>query len=160
MPKSGTTKNEAGASPPFILQIHFLCKKKLRKPFIIFKPKMVNLFQDKTQGCSQCAMLSLYFCSAKYCVKQEDVRKVDAMITQCKRNIKTMGQPYCCPELVNKEPQWGIAAGGSSSTGNSNTTSTSGTSSNNNSGTSGIILGNTGNDNSYNQTSSNTKTYG
>ena len=123
------------------------------------KYKHLTETQD-AQGCSQCAMLSLYFCSAKYCVKQEDVRKVDAMITQCKRNIKTMGQPYCCPELVNKEPQWGIAAGGSSSTGNSNTTSTSGTSSNNNSGTSGIILGNTGNDNSYNQTSSNTKTYG
>lgn len=117
------------------------------------KYKHLTETQD-AQGCSQCAMLSLYFCSAKYCVKQEDVRKVDAMITQCKRNIKTMGQPYCCPELVNKEPQWGIAAGGSSSTGNSNTTSTSGTSSNNNSGTSGIILGNTGNDNSYNQTSS------
>ncbi len=117
------------------------------------KYKRLTETQD-AQGCSQCAMLSLYFCSAKYCVKQEDVRKVDAMITQCKRNIKTMGQPYCCPELVNKEPQWGIAAGSSSSSSNSNTTSTSGTSSNNNSGTSGIILGNTGNDNSYNQASS------
>ena len=117
------------------------------------KYKRLTETQD-AQGCSECAMLSLYFCSAKYCVKQEDVRKVDAMITQCKRNIKTMGQPYCCPELVNKEPQWGIAAGGSSTSGNSRTNSTSSTYSNNSSGAGGIVPGNAGNNNSYNQTSS------
>ncbi len=73
------------------------------------------------QGCSQCGMLALYFCSARYCVKPEDKRKVSAMITACKRNVVDMGQPYCCPDYVNKEPQWGVMAGGSTSnSGNSN----------------------------------------
>lgn len=66
--------------------------------------------QDE-QGCSQCAMLALYFCSAKYSVKTEDVQKVGALITACKTNIRNMGQPYCCPDYLNKEPQWGIMAG-------------------------------------------------
>jgi len=62
------------------------------------------------QGCSQCAMLALYFCSAKYSVEQSDISKVRASIIACKSNIRSMGQPYCCPELLNKEPQWGISA--------------------------------------------------
>lgn len=116
------------------------------------KYKRLTETQD-AQGCSQCAMLSLYFCSAKHCVKPEDVRKVDAMITACKRNIKTMGQPYCCPELVNKEPQWGIAVNGSSvvTAGNSNTSTTQ-TNNNSNTGASGIILGNSNSVDSHNQT--------
>lgn len=116
------------------------------------KYKRLTETQD-AQGCSQCAMLSLYFCSAKHCVKPEDVRKVDAMITACKRNIKTMGQPYCCPELVNKEPQWGIAVDGSSPGVAANTNSgiiqTS-----NNAGASGIVPGNINNADNYNQTNS------
>ncbi len=63
------------------------------------------------QGCSQCGMLALYFCSAKYSVKTEDVQKVGALIAACKTNIRNMGQPYCCPDYLNKEPQWGIMAG-------------------------------------------------
>lgn len=77
------------------------------------KYKRLTETQD-AQGCSQCAMLSLYFCSAKYCATAEDKRKVGAMITACKRNIENMGQPYCCPELVTKEPQWGSMVGNSS----------------------------------------------
>lgn len=77
------------------------------------KYKRLTETQD-AQGCSQCAMLSLYFCSAKYCATAEDKRKVGSMITACKRNIQNMGQPYCCPELVNKEPQWGSMVGNSS----------------------------------------------
>jgi hypothetical protein len=74
------------------------------------KYKRLTETQD-AQGCSQCAMLALYFCSAKHCVEAEDKRKVRSLIEACKTNIKTMGQPYCCPELVNKEPEWGIAVG-------------------------------------------------
>lgn len=77
------------------------------------KYKRLTETQD-AQGCSQCAMLSLYFCSARYCATAEDKRKVGAMITACKRNIQNMGQPYCCPELVTKEPQWGSMVGNSS----------------------------------------------
>lgn|GEM_PF-4110543 len=76
------------------------------------KYKRLTETQD-AQGCSQCAMLSLYFCSAKYCATAEDKRKVSAMITACKRNIQNMGQPYCCPELVTREPQWGSMVGNS-----------------------------------------------
>ena len=36
------------------------------------------------------------------------------MIQACKRNIRAMGQPYCCPDLLNKEPAWGSKAAGSS----------------------------------------------
>jgi hypothetical protein len=61
------------------------------------------------QGCSQCAMLALYFCSARHCVEMEDKRKVRSMIEACKTNIRTMGQPYCCPEYLSKEPEWGVS---------------------------------------------------
>jgi hypothetical protein len=75
------------------------------------------------QGCSQCGMLAMYFCSAKYCVKSEDVDKVGRLIEACKQNIVNMGQPYCCPEYINKQPEWGSMAGGqtqANSFGNSN----------------------------------------
>jgi len=87
-------------------------------------------YLDKTQnqdpqGCSQCGMLALYFCSARYCVKQDDVSRVGQMIQACKTNIINMGQPYCCPDYLNKEPEWGSMAGGTSASyagGNSNST--------------------------------------
>lgn len=82
------------------------------------KYKRLTETQD-AQGCSQCAMLSLYFCSAKYCATVEDKRKVGAMISACKRNIQNMGQPYCCPELVTKEPQWGSMVGNNAPTASS-----------------------------------------
>ena len=72
------------------------------------------------QGCSQCGMLALYFCSAKYCVTDEDKTKVGAMITAGKQNVRDMGQPYCCPDYLNKEPQWGIMAGKSANTQSTN----------------------------------------
>ena len=82
------------------------------------------------QGCSQCGMLALYFCSARNTVSVEDKRKVGAMITACKRNIKQMGEPYCCPDYLNKEPEWGKEAKNNgvdgvngSNGGSSNTTS-------------------------------------
>ncbi len=71
------------------------------------------------QGCSQCGMLALYFCSATYCVKQEDIAKVGALINACKQNIINMGQPYCCPDYLNKSPDWGSMAGGTAGTASS-----------------------------------------
>ncbi len=64
------------------------------------------------QGCSQCAVLALYFCSARYSVKPVDIEKVGQLINACKQNIINMGQPYCCPEYINKQPEWGKDAGG------------------------------------------------
>ena len=73
------------------------------------KYKRLTETQD-AQGCSQCAMLAFYFCSARHTVSVEDKRKVGAMITACKSNIQQMGQPYCCAEYINKEPEWGKEA--------------------------------------------------
>ena len=80
------------------------------------KYKQLTETQD-AQGCSQCAALAMYFCSARNTVAVEDKRVVSSLITQSKRNIVNMGQPYCCPELVNHEPQWGIDVEGNSSPG-------------------------------------------
>ena len=71
-----------------------------------------KMYAEKTrtqdaQGCSQCAMLAVYLCSATYSVDAEDVTKVGNLITACKANIRQMGQPYCCPELLGRTPQWG-----------------------------------------------------
>jgi hypothetical protein len=88
------------------------------------KYKRLTETQD-AQGCSQCAVLAMYMCSARHSVEAEDKRKVRSMIEACKTNIRTMGQPYCCPELLNKEPEWGrdaIAQGaGASNASTSNT---------------------------------------
>ncbi len=62
---------------------------------------------ENVQSCSQCAMLALYHCSARHCVKDEDIKKVGSLIAACKENINNMGDPICCPELVSKEPEWG-----------------------------------------------------
>ena len=86
------------------------------------KYKNLTLTQD-AQGCSQCAMLALYFCSARYCVEVEDKRKVGALISECKQNIRNMGQPYCCPEYLTKNPEWGIMAGSSTQKGGSTASS-------------------------------------
>ncbi|CAM4049157.1 PDZ domain-containing protein [Flavobacterium antarcticum] len=80
------------------------------------KYMLLTKTQD-AQGCSQCAMLALYFCSAKYCVKSEDVNKVGQMINACKENIRNMGQPYCCPDYLNKVPEWGIMGDNASNSG-------------------------------------------
>lgn len=90
------------------------------------KYKKLTETQD-AQGCSQCAMLALYFCSARHTVTIEDKSKVSTLIAACKKNIQLMGEPYCCPEYLNKEPEWGKEAGGinvnSNKISSSNTTS-------------------------------------
>lgn len=75
------------------------------------KYKKLTETQD-AQGCSQCAMLALYFCSARHTVTIEDKSKVSTLIAACKKNIQLMGEPYCCPEYLNKEPEWGKEANG------------------------------------------------
>ncbi len=69
------------------------------------------------QACSQCGMLTLYYCSAKYCATVEDKRKVGALISEVKNDIRVMGLPGCCPEYIvkggSKEfPEWGLMVGG------------------------------------------------
>ena len=88
------------------------------------KYKRLTETQD-AQGCSQCAMLALYLCSARHCVEVEDKRKTRSMIEACKENIRIMGQPYCCPELLNKEPEWGKDANKNAAEGNGSATSDS-----------------------------------
>ena len=72
---------------------------------------MIKTQTQDAQGCSPCAMLALYFCSAKYCVAIEDKRKVGSMISDNKLIVQQMGEPCCCPEYLNKEPEWGSMAG-------------------------------------------------
>jgi hypothetical protein len=94
------------------------------------KYKRLTETQD-AQGCSQCAVLAMYMCSARHSVEAEDKRKVRSMIEACKTNIRTMGQPYCCPELLNKEPEWGrdaIAQGAGASNASTSNTGASATS--------------------------------
>ena len=69
------------------------------------------------QACSQCGMLTLYYCSAKYCATVEDKRKVGSLISEVKNDIRAMGLPGCCPEYIvkggSKEfPEWGLMVGG------------------------------------------------
>ncbi len=74
--------------------------------------KYMNLTKTRDpQGCSECGMLALYFCSAKYTVAAEDKAKVSQLIEACKSNIRQMGEPYCCPDYLNKQPEWGSMAG-------------------------------------------------
>jgi hypothetical protein len=83
--------------------------------------KYMELTKTKdAQGCSQCGILALYFCSAKYCITAEDKNKVNSMINATKENIIQMGQPYCCPEYLNKQPEWGIMSGESKASTNTN----------------------------------------
>lgn len=79
------------------------------------KYKRLTETQD-AQGCSQCALLALYFCSARHTSTNEDKSKVSSMINACKSNIQQMGQPYCCPEYINKQPEWGKDLNKSNST--------------------------------------------
>lgn len=74
----------------------------------------VNRGED-VQGCSQCAYLAMLFCSARHSVKREDVSRVGDLINKQKAVIRGMGTP-CCPELLARSPQWGVAAGATTGT--------------------------------------------
>jgi len=75
-----------------------------------YKAKM----SKDAQGCSQCAMLAMYHCWARYCSPDsiDKKRKLLSMISACKRNIAVMAEDSkgysCCPELTNKQPQWHV----------------------------------------------------
>lgn len=66
------------------------------------------------QGCSQCGLLALYFCSAKYISNTEDQSRVSNIIEECKKNLIQIGEPYCCPDYLIKQPEWGFLADNSS----------------------------------------------
>jgi hypothetical protein len=76
--------------------------------------KRLTLEKD-AQGCSQCAYLAMLFCSATYSVTPTDKTKVGSLITATKANIRNMGDPICCPELLSRQPQWGTMANNTSS---------------------------------------------
>lgn len=65
--------------------------------------------KENVQSCSECALLALYFCSATHTSSSDGPTKnrVLGMINMTKSNVKEMGQPYCCPELLGKSPAWG-----------------------------------------------------
>lgn len=90
-----------------------------------YKQKVMD--GTNVQSCSQCAYLAAYLCSAKYCATAEEINKLRGLINTVKSNITYMGQPICCPELLNETPQYGINAinKGSSSAGNNGSKSKS-----------------------------------
>lgn len=60
-----------------------------------------------TQACSQCAWLANLFCIAENGLYKNDKSEVQNAIDATKQNIKFMGDPICCPELLTKNPNWG-----------------------------------------------------
>jgi hypothetical protein len=81
--------------------------------------KYMNLTKTRdAQGCSQCGILALYFCSAKYASSLDDKTKISSMIDVAKSNIRQLGEPYCCPEYLSKQPEWGTASKSAPARGN------------------------------------------
>lgn len=74
------------------------------------------------QGCSQCAWLANLFCIAENGLYKNDKSEVQKAINDTKANIKLMGEPICCPELLTKNPKFGQQKNGA--TGNGNETAT------------------------------------
>lgn len=60
-----------------------------------------------SQSCSMCAWLANLFCIAENGLYENDKAGVESSINQSKANIKQMGDPICCPELLTKTIQWG-----------------------------------------------------
>lgn len=59
------------------------------------------------QACSQCAWLANLFCIAENGLYENDKAGVQKAINDTKANIKLMGDPICCPELLTKTVKWG-----------------------------------------------------
>lgn len=59
------------------------------------------------QGCSQCAWLANLYCIAENGLYKNDKTEVQNAINATKTNIKLMGEPICCPELLTKSVKWG-----------------------------------------------------
>jgi hypothetical protein len=70
------------------------------------KYKQLTLTQD-AQGCSQCAWLANLLCIAENGLYANDKEGIATAISGTKQNIKLMGDPICCPELLTKPIQWG-----------------------------------------------------
>ena len=60
-----------------------------------------------TQGCSMCAWLANLYCIAENGLYENDKSEVQKAINDTKANIKLMGEPICCPELLTKTVKWG-----------------------------------------------------
>lgn len=88
--------------------------------------KYKKIAEKDPQACSICAQITLYFCSATHCVTPEDKARVGKMIDDCKKVMRSIDGTPCCPELLSKQPQWGVNAGKSKngvSSGKSSSTS-------------------------------------
>lgn len=77
------------------------------------------------QGCSQCAWLANLFCIAENGLYKNDKTEVQNAISATKANIKLMGEPICCPELLTKNPKFGQQKNASTGNGNATTTTQS-----------------------------------
>ncbi len=74
------------------------------------------------QGCSQCAWLANLFCIAENGLYKNDKSEVQKAINDTKANIKLMGEPICCPELLTKNPKFGQQKNGATENGNETAT--------------------------------------
>lgn len=106
----------------FSQQLNAQCTESNDPDMAKYKRKTDN--NENVQSCSQCAYLALLFCSATYTVKPDDKSRVGSLISQTKNNIRLLGNPICCPELLSKQPQWGIKAGSQSGGGTGNNSGT------------------------------------
>ncbi|WP_313031268.1 hypothetical protein [Soonwooa sp.] len=66
-----------------------------------------------TQACSHCAWLANLFCIAENGLYKNDKFEVQNAIDATKQNIKLMGDPICCLELLTKTPKFGQQKNGS-----------------------------------------------
>ncbi len=77
---------------------------------------------SNVQSCSMCAWLANLYCIAENGLYENDKAGVEKAINETKANIKLMGDPICCPELVSKNAIWGtLNSKGTPSSNNSST---------------------------------------
>lgn len=63
---------------------------------------------NNVQSCALCAALAVYFCSAKNIYKEDEKQRYRNVMGQTISNIREMGNPICCPELLNRKIEWGM----------------------------------------------------
>jgi hypothetical protein len=71
------------------------------------------------QACSQCAWLANLYCIAENGLYENDKSEVQNAIKSTIANIRHMGEPICCPELLTKSIKWGQPKKGKNAAGTS-----------------------------------------
>lgn len=74
---------------------------------------------ENVQSCSECAALGVYFCGARNVWEEGDKSQYRQVIGQTQSNIREMGDPICCPELLNRSIEWGQPPAPAASSGTS-----------------------------------------